>query len=317
MVSTLWYHLSQLWVGTFFYRIYLVLFCICTYILLHRPSSRGNTVLLVTTSLLFIFSTILMVLTLILVTADIEKLASIPYDNIQNAAYVVYSINNSIADGLVIYRCYVVWNRDWRVIVLPVMLLVASTGKACGLDIFLEAIPQFAVILTTNLLATLLTGKSSLCRQPRAYLGAAAQRRYASTIALVVESGMVYSATILTFLIVISFPSVAPTLEEPLLQIVTQVMIILSWTCLDVQIPQGIAPTLIIVRVGLGVSVEDSMSTFRAATTASIALRQQRRPIPGTSIDYADLKETASTGIEPNKNDYGLQKPESLAHAAV
>ncbi|KAJ7916943.1 hypothetical protein B0H13DRAFT_2322898 [Mycena leptocephala] len=275
MVSTLWYHVSQLWVGTFFYGIYLVLFCICTYILLHRPSSRGNTVLLVTTTVLFTFSTILMVLTLVLVTADIEKLASIPYDNIQNAAYVIYAINNSIADGFVIYRCYVVWNSDWRVIVLPVMLLVASTaGRIWWIS-----------------------------RQPRAYLGAAAQRRYASSIALVVESGMVYSATILTFLIVISFPSVAPTLEEPLLQIVTQVM--------------GIAPTLIIVRVGLGVSVEDSMSTFRAATTAGIALRQQRRAMPGTTIDYADLKETASTGIEPNKDDYGLQKPQSLAHAAV
>ncbi|KAF7345941.1 hypothetical protein MVEN_01616500 [Mycena venus] len=303
MVSALWYHISQLWVGTFFYGIYLVLFCICTYILLHRPSSRGNTVLLITTSALFTFSTILMVFTLVLVTADIEQLASIPYDNIQNAAYVIYAINNSIADGLVIYRCYVVWNRDWRVIVLPVMLLVAST--ACGLDIFLDAIPQFAVILTTNLLATLLTAGRIwwISRQPRAYLGAAAQRRYASSIALVVESGMVYSATILTFLVVISFPSVAPTLEEPLLQIVTQVM--------------GIAPTLIIVRVGLGVSMEDSKGTFRATTTASIALRQQRRAMPGTSVDYADLKETASAGIEPNQDGYGLQKPQSLAYAAV
>jgi hypothetical protein len=59
------------------------------------------------------------------------------------------------------------------------------------------------------------------------------------------------------------------------------------------------------------------MSTFRAATTAGITLRQQRRAMPGTTIDYADLKETASTGIEPNKDDYGLQKPQSLAHAAV
>ncbi|KAF8179081.1 hypothetical protein K438DRAFT_1529181, partial [Mycena galopus ATCC 62051] len=90
-----------------------------------------------------------------------------------------------------------------------------------------------------------------ISRQSRAYLGAAAQRRYVSSIAVLVESGMVYSATILAYLIVISYPSLANTLGEPILQIVSQVM--------------GIAPTLIIVRVGLGVSVENRQSTARTA----------------------------------------------------
>jgi hypothetical protein len=63
------------------------------YILLHRPSSRGNTVLLVTAIALFTFSTILIVLILVLVTAEIEELANIPSDSIQNAAYIIYAIN--------------------------------------------------------------------------------------------------------------------------------------------------------------------------------------------------------------------------------
>lgn len=39
-----------------------------------------------------------------------------------------------------IYRCWIIWNRDWRVIVLPVMLWIASTGKSfeftfdCGIE---------------------------------------------------------------------------------------------------------------------------------------------------------------------------------------
>jgi hypothetical protein len=41
---------------------------------------------------------------------------------------------------------------------------------------------------------------------------------------------MLYSATILAFLIVISFPSLSSTLEEPLLQILTQVMVCMSFT---------------------------------------------------------------------------------------
>jgi len=300
MVSTFWYHISQLWVGTFFYGIYLVLFCICMYILLHRPSSQGNTVLLVTAIALFTFSTILIVLILVLVTAEIENRAQ--SDSIQYAAYIIYAINNSIADGLLIYRCYVVWNQNWRVIVLPVMLLIAST--ACGLDVFLDATPQFAVILATNFLATGLTAGRIwwISHHSRAYLEAAAQRRYTYAIALIVESGMLYSATILAFLIVISFPSLSSTLEEPLLQIVTQVM--------------GIAPTLIIVRVGLGVAVEENLSTFR---TTSIPLRQQRHASSrlGTSIGSADPKENLSPGFMARENDHGFGKPRYLGDAAV
>ncbi|KAJ6556018.1 hypothetical protein B0H19DRAFT_1235382 [Mycena capillaripes] len=277
MVSTLWYDISQLWVGTFFYGIYLVLFCICMYILLHRPSSRGNTVLMVTTMALFTFSTILIVLILVLVTAEIEELSSIPSDSIQNAAYIIYAINNSIGDGLLIYRCYVVWNHDWRVIVLPVMMLIASTaGRIWWIS-----------------------------HHSRAYLAAAAQQRYASTIALVVESGMLYSATILAFLIVISFPSLSSTLEEPLLQIVTQVM--------------GIAPTLIIVRVGMGLTVEESLSSFRAAKNPGMPLHQQRHAGSrlGTSIGSADPRENFAPGYVARENDHGFGKPRYLGDAAV
>jgi len=307
MVSAFWYDVSQLWVGTFFYGIYLVLFCICMYILLHRPSSRGNTVFLVAAIALFTFSTILIVLVLVLVTAEIEELSSIPSDSIQNAAYIIYAINNSIADGLLIYRCYVVWNHDWRVIVLPVMLLIAST--ACGLDVFLDATPQFAVILATNFLATGLTAGRIwwISHYSRAYLGTAARQRYASAIGLVVESGMLYSATILAFLIVISFPSLSSTLEEPVLQIVTQIM--------------GIAPTLIIVRVGLGVTVEERLSTFETTRTTRIPLRQQRHGSSrlGPSIDSADPKDDLSPGFVTRENNHGLGKPPSryLGDAAV
>ncbi|KAJ7234296.1 hypothetical protein C8J57DRAFT_1380985 [Mycena rebaudengoi] len=294
MVSAFWYDISQLWThGSQSPGIYFVLFCICMYILLHRPSSRGNTVLLVTAIALFTFSTILIVLILVLVTAEIEELANIP----------------SIADGLLIYRCYVVWNHDWRIIVLPhrsvfssCVSRVLTLGEACGLDVFLDATPQFAVILATNFLATGLTAGRIwwISHHSRAYLEEAAQRRYASAIVLIVESGMLYSATILAFLIVISFPSLSSTLEEPVLQIVTQVM--------------GIAPTLIIVRVGLGVTVEGSLNTFRTTTTTSIPLRQQRHAGSrlGTSIGSIDPKENLSTGFVA-----GFRKPRYPGDAAV
>ncbi|KAJ7870379.1 hypothetical protein B0H13DRAFT_2280639 [Mycena leptocephala] len=144
-------------------------------------------------------------------------------------------------------------------------------------------------------------GQGWISHHSRAHLEAAAQRRYASAIALIVESGMLYSATVLSFLIVISFPCLSSTLEEPLLQIVTQVM--------------GIALTLIIVRVGLGVTVEDSLST----TTTSIPLRQQGHASSrlGTSIGSADPKENLLPGFVARENDHGFGKPRYWGDAAV
>jgi hypothetical protein len=131
---------------------------------------------------------------------------------------------------------------------------------------------------------------------------------------------MLYSATILAFLIVISFPSLSSTLEEPLLQIVTQVMVCMpfirfypihDWVF---NFPQGIAPTLIIVRVGLGVTVEDSLST----TTTSIPLRQQGHASSRLgSIGSADPKENLLPGFVARQNDHGFGKPRYWGDAAV
>ncbi|KAJ7605468.1 hypothetical protein DFH06DRAFT_1150563 [Mycena polygramma] len=77
-----------------------------------------------------------------------------------------------------------------------------------------------------------------ICRQCRKYSThrTDAQRRCMSTISILVESGVLYSATVLGYLIVGAFPS-TNIVQEPIYEMLTQVM--------------GIAPTLIIVRVGL------------------------------------------------------------------
>ncbi|KAJ7327434.1 hypothetical protein DFH08DRAFT_967877 [Mycena albidolilacea] len=81
VLGRFWYDISQLWTGTFFYGIYLVLFCICICILLNRPRP-GNTFYLVTAIALFTLSTAQAVLNLVL-------------------ANLIYGVNNIIADALV------------------------------------------------------------------------------------------------------------------------------------------------------------------------------------------------------------------------
>ena len=41
----------------------------------------------------------------------------------------VAALSIVVGDSLVIYRCYVIWGRDWRVTVLPIALLIFSIGR--------------------------------------------------------------------------------------------------------------------------------------------------------------------------------------------
>ncbi|KAJ6478200.1 hypothetical protein C8R45DRAFT_1006760 [Mycena sanguinolenta] len=286
-----WYDISQLWVGTFFYGIYLVLFCICVYILLHRPHTRANTFLLVTAIALFTLSSILTVLNLVLGAAEIDDIDGIPSDSIQNAA--IYGLNNSIADGLVIYRCFVIWERKWRVIIVPIIMLIIST--IYGLDFTLSPYPFFGLTLATNVLVTALTAGRIwwICRQSRAYLNTSEQRRYTSSVTILVESGVLYSVALLTYLIVISIPNLINTLGEPILQMLTQVM--------------GIAPTLIIVRVGLGASVENLKSTIRTAQTISTSFSESRF----TQLDFNETVPTVFPDLEKGQPDQSSRSEEA------
>ncbi|KAJ7836615.1 hypothetical protein B0H13DRAFT_1120689 [Mycena leptocephala] len=260
-----WYAISQLWVGTFFYGIYFVLFCICIYILLHRPRNLGNTILLVTAIVLFTLASVQTVLNLVLGAADIDGI-NVPYDNLSLANGMIYVVNNVIADALVIYRCYSVWNRNIYVIILPVILLI--TTSVFGWDILLPLGPFFALSLATNILVTTLTAGRIwwICRQARAYLKTDVQRRYVSCISILVESGVIYSASVLTYLILGAIPSVS-IVQEPVMQVLAQVV--------------GIVPTLIIVRVGLGVSVQSVEASIKTGSTLSDDSLPCKHPVLG------------------------------------
>ncbi|KAF7350778.1 hypothetical protein MSAN_01639000 [Mycena sanguinolenta] len=246
-----WFDMTELWVGTFFYGIYLVLFCICIYILLNRPRP-GNAVLLVTAIALFTLSTVQAVLNLVLGATEIDYL-DLPFDKINRAAEIIYGVTNIIADALVIYRCYIVWDRNVYVIILPLLMLAVTS--VFGVDIKLPANPYFSLSLATNVLVTALTAGRIwwICRQCRLYskFTTAQQKRCMSAIGIIAESGVLYPASILAYLILGAIPKVS-IVQEPIYQMMAQIM--------------GIAPTLIIVRVGLGVNDSNQESSLEVKT---------------------------------------------------
>ncbi|KAJ7926171.1 hypothetical protein B0H13DRAFT_1089558 [Mycena leptocephala] len=250
-MTEFWYLISNMWIGTFFYGIYLVLFCICIYILLHRPRNMANTILLVTAIVLFTLSTVQAIINIILGAADIDNI-DIPYDQLFLAMDMIYVANNVLADGLVIYRCYVIWNRNIYVIILPIIMLVVTS--VFGWDLDLPLPPFFEISLATNVLVTGLTvGRIWwIYRQNCMHLTSDMRKKYFTSMAIIVESGLLYSVATMVYLIMgtIPFTRVA---QDPTATMLSQLV--------------PIVPTLIIVRIGLGLGIERVESTGSSALT--------------------------------------------------
>jgi hypothetical protein len=120
---------------------------------------------LVTAIALFTLATVQTAINLILGAADIDGI-EVPYDNLSLADMMIYVVNKSVPSHLSairiltmfyfrqrdrgrigrartcsnygpgilikfqIYRCYSVWNRNIYVIILPVILLITTSGRS-------------------------------------------------------------------------------------------------------------------------------------------------------------------------------------------
>jgi len=278
-MNELWYSVAHMWIGTFFYGIYLVLFCICIYILLHRPRDLANIIFLVTAVALFTNSTIQTFINIILGASDIDNI-NIPYEQLFYLDNMLYVANNVIADGLFIYRCYVIWNRNIYVVVVPTIMAVVAF--VFGVDQALPLAPFFGITLGTTVLVTGLTAGRIwwIGRQARAHMKPDMRARYATNISMIVESGVIYSAGILTYLILGAIPFTLPA-QDPSVEMLAQIV--------------GIVPTLIIVRVGLGLEVcSQSGSATSSGTVLDSNVYSRSRPhiriFRSNSIEINDVE---------------------------
>ncbi|KAJ6553052.1 hypothetical protein B0H19DRAFT_1236178 [Mycena capillaripes] len=285
-----WFDMACLWAGTLFYGIYLVLFCICVYILVHRPRNVANGILLGTAILLFTLSTIQAVLNLVLGSIQILRLDDVlPADSIGFADNMLYVATNLVADSLLLYRCWVVWNRNIFVIIPGFAGIVITS--VFGWD---QNIPDldgfYSLTLATNILVSLLTAGRIwwIGRQSRLAVSSKSSTKspYASTISIILESGMIYAVFVA---IRIAVNNVEPFgVVVMVTEMLRQVM--------------GIVPTLIIVRVGLGVSVENSSST--ASGTAAGA----RSGTGQWQVAVPTFDSESSFTSQPNRHVLGVMR---------
>ncbi|KAG9028755.1 hypothetical protein FS837_003795, partial [Tulasnella sp. UAMH 9824] len=122
---------------------------------------------------------------------------------------VIYAVNNSLSDAVVVWRCIVVWHRDWRACSLPILLLAATTAnglyfaalfkdfnmndQAYADRIRSNGIAFFALSLATNSITTSLVAGRIWWLAHRVFTPGLSTGRYNAVVAMLVESGIFYS----------------------------------------------------------------------------------------------------------------------------
>ncbi|KAF9467472.1 hypothetical protein BDZ94DRAFT_1041864 [Collybia nuda] len=245
--------------------VYLILFGLSIHIFRKRQLSRGHKSILFGTVLLFLCCTLQCVLgsfpTIVLQYGIVGGIL-VPVTN--NALYV---FTNLVANSLFAYRCYVIWGRKKYILWLPSLLILAETGFGSYWCIFLmpsevsfnvigdldNRTPLFFTLATNVVLTGLSAGRIWWVSRELRILGPKVSQQYNTIIALIVESGSIYCVAIAAYLI--SIPNHG-TLESsaPKLDIVMRTFFVILAQIV------GIVPTLMFVRIGLGVSTEDAQT---------------------------------------------------------
>ncbi|KAJ6495179.1 hypothetical protein C8R45DRAFT_1212069 [Mycena sanguinolenta] len=199
-------------------------------------------------------------------------------------------VNTFLADCVLIFRLYAVWNHDWRVIVLPVMSTIG--GTVLGILTVVEngnyikdggdsnafvdfALPYFSMCLVTTLLATILI-VFRIFWLTRAQAGSAFSG-YRAVIEMIVESALLYSVTLIIYIALLFGPDTDN--NDGYAQ-----AILIHMT--------GIAPTLIVARVSFGLA-RPSSSWQRTRTTFGTS-----NPSFARRVEFAEKSDLESSSVE-------------------
>ncbi|KAJ7664925.1 hypothetical protein B0H17DRAFT_1091199 [Mycena rosella] len=270
-----------------FYGILLVLVAFALNLLSQRKAA-GGLVLGIATVIMFILATVQLAARL-QATVEAVKLVYLTvqgqtepqtrisnetmdrYINFNFAEDVLLVTNNMVTDGVLIYRCFLIWGRNKYVVIGPGLLLlitsVLSYLSAVQGDYPTPGGPTvdlrigFLLSVLTNLLLVGLTaGRVWHTRhKARGFLKKEVARRYNTAVIMILESGAILCAWTVAYVVFrsISPPTVWRVFRGGLAQIL------------------NIVPTLIVVRVGLGHTVDEANGTWRSKDSSLAELKSQ------------------------------------------
>ncbi|TCD70023.1 hypothetical protein EIP91_005275 [Steccherinum ochraceum] len=255
------------WLASFFWGVFTVLFLICVVTSLRNIRQRWFSLGTVTVMYCLATSHIAIALTRLIQAfvvhvhdsdeGAILYLANIAID-INRSKDMIYITAIWLGDSILVWRCFVVWNRDWRVIALPCIMVIATAVSGYGaVGMYFDpnlnpivatnwASGMLAVSMVTNFILTILTAGRLwfLSRkidfdaqmEPTSYLP------HRIVVLAILEAGLL--VTIAKFLEFLFFEL------APINGLTGNNALYVMMECM----PQlmGIAPTLIILAVNLG-----------------------------------------------------------------
>ncbi|KAJ6584159.1 hypothetical protein DFH09DRAFT_1144400 [Mycena vulgaris] len=213
-----------------------VLLVILAIYFLRRRTPTGYRVHICTLAVMLILATAQMALQIVTATLSMKSLHSAVQDDgpiysgqqvsLQHMSLILGFLelillvtNNIVIDGLLIYRCYVIWGTSHykkKVVVLPLLLLLSTTVVGCitayrnGLgppEAHSDTRIVFGLVLIANLLSAGLTvGRIWWTRRHLQAIGQTKLiRRYNIAMAMLLESSALYFICLVILLVVLSF----------------------------------------------------------------------------------------------------------------
>ncbi|KAJ6632219.1 hypothetical protein B0H10DRAFT_1865550 [Mycena sp. CBHHK59/15] len=174
-------------------------------------------------------------------------------------ADMLFSITDFCSQLILIYRCYLVWGKTIWIIILPLLMSLATVGCGVGLIGLVLSInptaPQapaaivpvgtagFSMSLCLNfIVSALIVGRIWYISRTNRLQGVShSDGSIQRAIGIIIESGLLFLVAQFVFVVLFSISHPAQAVVEP---VATQIY--------------GISPTLIIVRVGMGASYEQT-----------------------------------------------------------
>ncbi|KAF7340730.1 hypothetical protein MSAN_02101300 [Mycena sanguinolenta] len=164
--------LSVTGVSLLLYGIYICLFLLSIHLLARRRATHGRKFLMAWSCVIAAGATMQLAVTLARAVEDarfVENLlhAEVPNSNhiLLTAQNVIGIINIFVADFLYLYRCYVIWDCRWKILILPGLLMVSTfvvglvgAHATTGLSVTKPQI-VFTLATATNLFFTTLTSE--------------------------------------------------------------------------------------------------------------------------------------------------------------
>ncbi|KAJ7740306.1 hypothetical protein B0H16DRAFT_1757990 [Mycena metata] len=213
---------KEAYIGAFLESIYLSTFAKCCRLfwLKHKTQNIKHVYLLITTGLMFVLITMQCVLQIMrcIMAFDHPDLdfgpPNIPLGVISDACWFFLT---PIADAFIIYRTFVIWNRNLLIILLPAMLSVANSGSSIWLTVTLSTVNTatmdnitvkpldlfLSLTLCTNVICTgLISFRIWYIHRLVAQITISSEVRTLEVVSIIIESAAIYTLLLTTTLII-------------------------------------------------------------------------------------------------------------------